>query len=272
MDRAMKNEKNRERVLVLSGGSTGIGRETALCFAHEGYRVFELSRTGHSEDGIIHMDTDVTDPKSVDGAMKMIAQQADGIDLLICNAGYGISGAIEYTDPCDAKRQFDVNFFGTALMIQNALPMLRQKQGRILCIGSVAGIIPVPFQAYYSASKAAVAALCEALRNEIAPFHIDVSCILLGNVRTGFTSSRQKSQQGEELYQGRISRSVAVMEDEEKNGMEPSHIAARLLRIAGCRRLRPFYTVGFVYRIYALLVRLLPRRWVHAIVGYLYAR
>ena len=260
-----------DRILVLTGGSAGIGRQTALCFADNGYLVYELSRSGSSQQHIIHIDTDVTDPIAVQEAMRQVSEQTNGIDVLICNAGYGISGAVEYTEIQQAKSQFDVNFFGTALCIQYALPLLRKKRGRIMCIGSVAGIIPVPFQAYYSASKAATTALCEALVNEVAAFGIQVCCVQLGNIRTDFTDARQKGQQGDDMYQGRISRSVSVMEEEERNGMEPSYVSGQLLRIAKKKRLRPCYTVGFIYKAYDILVRLLPKKWVLKIVGYIYA-
>ena len=265
-------EIQRNKVLALTGGSAGIGRQTALLFAQSGYTVYELSRTGKSEKGVVHIHADVTDTRSIEEAIAQIGGLTDGVDALICNAGFGISGAVECTDDSEAKRQFDVNFFGAAQVISRALPLLRRRRGRIICVGSVAGVLPIPFQAYYSASKAALSAFCEALQGEIAAFGVDVCCLLPGDVKTDFTRSRVKQQSGEDLYGDRINRSVALMERDEQNGMQPAYIAHRLLRIASKKRVRPSYTAGFVYQLFVALAKLLPKSLVRRLVDGIYAK
>jgi len=264
--------QNKGKTLVLTGGSSGIGLKTAKLFADTGYTVYELSRSGSSKNNIIHIYTDVSDEESVNSAFYKIKNQVDGIDLLICNAGSGISGAVEFTEYAEAKKQFDVNFFGTTEVICKALPLLRNNRGRIICVGSVAGVISIPFQAYYSASKAALGSFCEALRNEVAHFGIDVTCLTPGDVKTGFTGSRLKQHDGEELYEGRINRSVTLMEKDEQAGMEPSLVAKRLFKIASYRTVRPYYTVGSGYKLLVMLAKLLPKRLVRYIVGLIYAK
>ena len=112
------------------------------------------------------------------------------IDVLINNAGFGISGAVEFTGTEEAQRQLDVNFFGMVRMNRQVLPVMRkQGYGRIVNLSSVAGAIPIPFQTYYSASKAAINSYTMALANEVKPFGIQVCCVQPGDIRTGFTLS-----------------------------------------------------------------------------------
>ena len=189
------------KTLVISGGSSGIGKATASLFAERGWRVFELSRHGQSHDGIIHVTCDVCDQTSTHAAIAEVLKQTDTIDVVISNAGYGISGAIEFTDIKDAEHQMDVNFMGAVRFTQAVLPQLRQQRfGRIIYTSSVAAILAVPYQSFYSASKAAINAFALALANEVREFGIYVSVMMPGDVSTGFTDARKKSKAGEEVY------------------------------------------------------------------------
>ena len=133
------------RTLVISGGSSGIGKATASLFAERGWCVFELSRHGVSHDGIIHVDCDVCSEESTRKAMEEVLQQTDTIDVVISNAGYGISGAIEFTQMSAVEHQMDVNFLGAVRFTQAVLPQLRQQgHGRIIYTSSVAAVLPVP--------------------------------------------------------------------------------------------------------------------------------
>ena len=150
-----------------------------------------------------------------------ILQREDHIDVLINNAGFGISGAVEFTTTEDAQHQLDVNFFGMVRMNRQVLPVMRRQcYGRIVNLSSVAGAIPIPFQTYYSASKAAINSYTMALANEVKPFGIQVCCVQPGDIRTGFTAAREKNPEGDDIYGGRIARSVAGMERDEQNGMD----------------------------------------------------
>ena len=145
-----------------------------------------------------------------------------------------------------------------------------QKSGRIICISSVAGTIAIPFQSWYSVSKAAVLSYASAIRNEVAPFGISVTAILPGDIKTGFTAARHKQSAGDDIYQGRISRSVAVMEHDEQTGMSPA-TAGRFIADIACRKtVKPQYSIGFKYRFFLLIYRLLPYRITSYLVGKLY--
>lgn len=260
------------KVAVVTGGSGGIGLATAKRFAANGYTVYEFSRSGAGQDGIKHITVDVTDAAAVKAAMDDLYIAEKRLDLLITNAGFGISGAVEFTDIAEARRQFDVNFFGTAAALAAALPYLRAHRGRAIAVGSVAGAIPIPFQAYYSASNAAVGALVEAARSEVRPYGVTLCCLLPGDVQTGFTDVRQKNHAGDDIYCGRIGRSVAGMERDERSGMTPDYVAKRIFRIAKKRSVRPFYSVGPMYIFLSFAARILPRRLVNWAVGLMYAK
>ena len=205
--------------------------------------------------------------------VKKIALETGHIDLLINAAGFGISGAVEFTDTEDAKRLFDTNFFGMVRMNKAVIPLMRaRKHGRIINISSVAAPAGIPFQAYYSASKAAIDSYTLALRNELRPFGISVGSILPGDIKTGFTAAREKSTEGDDIYQGRITRSVKGMEHDEETGIDPAAAGAFIARVATKRFLKPQTTLGGLYRGAVVLLRLLPVRLSNYLVYLLYAK
>lgn len=258
------------KTVVITGGSSGIGRATAEWFAERGWRVFEWSRSGTSTNQVTHICCDVTDPEQTRAAARQVLEQTGAIDVLISNAGYGISGAIEFTTPEDAHRQMDVNFFGALNSVQAVLPHMRErKAGRIIFTSSVAAVLSIPYQSFYSASKAAINALALALQNEVRAFGIHVSVLMPGDVSTGFTTARKKSELGIDAY-GNIRKAVAAMEKDEQGGMSPRQMAAILYRIATRRCPAPQYIGGGQYKIFCLLDRLLPKRFVNWVVGKLY--
>lgn len=159
-----------EKICVITGGTSGIGKCTAEAMVKKGYTVYELSRREAGNPGMYHIPTDVTDPEACQRAIDAVYSQAGRIDVMINNAGFGISGAIEFTPIEQAKLQLDVNFFGMVNMNHAVIPVMRKQGfGRIVNLSSVAGAIAIPFQAFYSASKAAINSYTMALANEIKP-------------------------------------------------------------------------------------------------------
>ena len=251
------------KTIVISGGSSGIGLATASLFAERGWCVFELSRHGVSHDGITHVNCDVCDEKSTKAAIAEGLKQTDTIDVVISNAGFGISGAVEFTDITEAQRQMDVNFMGAVRFTQAVLPQLRKQHfGRIIYTSSVAATLAVPYQAFYSASKAAINAMALALANEVREFGISVSVMMPGDVSTGFTDAREKNSNGEDVYTG-ANKAITTMERDERGGMNPAQMARLFWHIATCHSPRPQYVGGFSYRILCFLDRLLPKRLVN---------
>ncbi len=261
------------KVCIITGGTSGIGLCTAKAMQTKGYTVYELSRRAQGAEGLHHIVADVTKEDTIAAALTQILQQEDHIDVLINNAGFGISGAVEFTDTQTAQRQLDVNFFGMVRMCRQVLPIMRrQGYGRIVNLSSVAGAIAIPFQAYYSASKAAINSYSMALRNEVKPFGVQVCCVQPGDIRTGFTAAREKNLEGDDVYHGRIARSVAGMERDEQTGMTPEKAGAFVARVASRRGNRPVNTIGLAYKFFCVLAKLLPAKLLYFLVGIIYAR
>lgn len=260
------------KVVFLTGGSSGIGLQTALALSARGCRVYEMSRKGAETPGITHLTGDVTKPETIQQAVQTVLEREGRLDICINNAGFGISGAVEFTEPEAAKKQMDVNFFGMVNTCHAVLPHMRKAgAGRIVNLSSVAAPIPIPFQAFYSASKAAINAYTMALANEVRPFGITVCAVMPGDIRTGFTAAREKEIRGDGEYGGRIGRSVSRMERDEQGGMDPKDAGRFLAKVALRRSSKPLMAIRLDYQCFVMLSRLLPVRVLNWLVGKLYA-
>ena len=180
---------------------------------------------------------------------------------------------MEFTETNDAQRLFDVNFFGMVRMNRAILPLMRkQGYGHIVNLSSVAAAAPIPFQTYYSAGKAAINSYTMALSNEVKPFGITVAAVMPGDIKTGFTAARQKSIVGDDIYGGRISRSVAGMEKDEQTGMDPAKAGEFVAKVALRNDRKPLHTIGFAYKGAVFLTKVLPARWLNGLIGMIYAK
>ncbi len=262
-----------KKTAIVTGASSGIGRCTAVALKNAGCTVYDFSRRDIPVDGIKHISVDVTDEAGVKTAVKQVAENEGKIDILINCAGFGISGAVEYTTTEAAKSQFDVNFFGTVNMNKAVIPYMRSNNsGRIVNISSVAAVAHIPFQAFYSASKAATESYTCALDNEVRAFGISVTAIEPGDICTEFTQARQKSFDGDDIYNGRIGRSVSGMERDEQKGMKPEIAGDYIAKIALKKKVKPIYAIGTSYKILSVLCKTFPCGIRNKIVGMLYAR
>lgn len=261
------------KIAVVTGASSGIGLETAKVFSQNGYKVYALSRniSENTNGNITGMRCDVTDEEAVQKVFLHIFEKEGRIDLLVNNAGFGISGAVEFTDLSAAKKQFDVNFFGCFICSKCIIDYMRKSGGgTIINISSMAAPLAIPFQAFYSASKAAINSLTLALANEVKPFGIKVCALMPGDVKTSFTSAREKVISGAEVYGETIEKSVRAMEKDEQNGMSPTVIAKAVYGLSQKKRPKPLSTVGAQYKLFAFLSKVLPESAVNTIVGKLY--
>ena len=260
-----------KRCAIVTGGTSGIGLAAAQALQQAGYSVYTFSRRGQGPEHLTHLRVDVTDEMAVEEAVEQVVRETGRLDLVVNCAGFGISGAVEFTDTRDVQRLFEVNFLGMVRVNRAALPHLRQTKGRIISISSVAAPVALPFQAYYSCTKAAVNDYTLALANEVRPFGVSVCALMPGDICTGFTSARQKTVLGDDLYGGRIERSVAKMERDERRGMQPETVGAFACRIAQKKRVKPLYTIGWSYKLVCLLAKLLPAGALNRIVYWVYA-
>ena len=260
------------KTVIVTGGSSGIGYETAKALSGAGCTVYEFSRRENKAPFVRHMRVDVTDETRVQEAVKEVYEKEGQIDILVNNAGFGISGAAEFTENADIKRLMEVNLYGTVNVTKAVIPYMRKAQkGRIVCISSVAAMASIPFQTWYSVSKASINAYVNALANELKPFHISVCAVMPGDIKTGFTGAREKSVLGDDVYSGRISRSVAKMEHDETNGMSADKAGRYIAHIAMKKSVKPLYAIGFVYKLICFLLLVLPCRLKNFIIGKMYA-
>lgn len=261
------------KVAVVTGASSGIGRCTAEALRDMGCKVYDLSRRNIPIDKVTHIKTDITKEEEVSSAVGDIIAKDGRIDILVNCAGFGISGAVEFTTTEEAKSQFEVNFFGTVTVTRAVLPHMREQgSGRIVNISSVAAVAHIPFQTYYSASKAAIESYSCCLDNEVKAYGIRVTAVEPGDICTEFTGARQKSFEGDDVYGGRISRSVAGMEKDEQKGMSPQVAGKYIAKVALKKSVKPVSAIGASYKVLSVMCKTFPCKFRNFVVGMLYAK
>ena len=263
----------KELVIVITGASSGIGKATSKFLKDKGHIVYGLSRSLGDIDGVSYISTDITNRNAVDLALQKIKTETGRIDVLINNAGMGVSGAIEYATEADYDKIFNLNVKVMITLCQLAIPYLRETKGKIINIGSIAGVLTIPFQAYYSMTKASVAIFSEALRMELKPFKIGVTVVQPGDTKTSFTANREKPIIVEdELYKKRIINSLARMEKDEQNGVPPTKVSKVIYKVIKKKNPPVSITVGFNYKLFVFLKRLLPNRLINSILYLMYGK
>lgn len=261
---------------LVTGGSSGIGKAIVNLLLDEGCEVISLSRTvlpdsSFMEGGVLHqIACDITDKHALDQAFHQISQLTDFIDVLFSNAGFGIAGAITDTPKELVMRQFDVNVFSSVEVIRASLPYLEASRGRVMVTSSVAAVVALPFQSFYSCSKACLNMLTLALNTELKPFGIRAVAVMPGDVATSFTDNRQKDISAGGVCDDRCGLSIAKMEDDERTGADPAAIAKRMIRIAKKNKPKPLYGLGFFYKSALMVFKILPVRFTNLLTAWLY--
>ncbi|MGD0729315.1 MAG: SDR family NAD(P)-dependent oxidoreductase [Candidatus Micrarchaeaceae archaeon] len=221
------------KVVLVTGASSGFGKSTATLLSQSGYAVFGTSRKPNAKgNGFQMLQLDIDSDKSVNACISELIKKTGRIDVLVNNAGYIITGAIEETTIEDAKSQFETNFFGVCRMVNAALPIMRkQKSGQIINVGSLAGTFPVPFQGMYAATKAALLAYSEALLNEVKSLNINVSLIEPGYFNTGIMDDVMTSSKNISEYNQAKKTVLSKLRKEIENGGNPEMIAETVLKL-----------------------------------------
>lgn len=258
-----------KKVVLITGVSSGIGLELAKKFIKNGNIVYGVSRKSFSLEGLTHIICDVSLLEQCQNAIQTVIEKEGKIDILINNAGMGISGSIENTSEQDARKIYDVNFFGTFFMCKAALPFLRESKGRIINVSSVASKFYIPFQGFYSATKASIDAISAAMRAETKPYGVRITNVLPGDTKTSFTANRVKQDDG--VYNERYVSSVGKMEHDEQNGMSSEYVAKVIYKVATKRRPPLTKTVGIPYKILLFLSKILPNRFIEWVVSKMYS-
>jgi NAD(P)-dependent dehydrogenase (short-subunit alcohol dehydrogenase family) len=255
-------EKQNNRVVLVTGASSGIGQACAVWLAERGYRVYGTSRrrVANPQSAVTMLTADVTDDQSVERLIAEILDREQRLDIVVNNAGMGLAGAAEDTSIEEARCQLEVNFFGAFRVCRAVLPVMRsQRSGYIVNIGSIGGLLAIPYQAIYSASKFALEGLSESLRLEVRPFGIRVVIIEPGDHKTGITHNRRLAATSASPYSRAFTAALAKTVHDEQSGPGPEQVARLLHRIVTQRNPRLRYTVGPApQRASVWLKRLLP--------------
>ena len=261
-------------IILITGITSGFGRAMAQQLCADGHKVYGTYRKDSEQiPGVTYLKADVQDEASLCSAVNSVMEKEGRIDTVISNAGMGIGGPLEFTATEDAQRQMDVNFMGMVRLLNQVVPIMRkQHHGHIICISSIGGLMGLPYQGMYSASKFAIEGYCEALRLEVRQFGIHVTVINPGDFFTGFTAARSKNLPPEaaNAYPG-YSASMASIESDERSGLQPDYLARRISRIVRKRRPANRYIIATtVQKASVLLKAILPAKWYDRILASYY--
>ena len=224
------------RVCLVTGASSGIGRACADHLTDRGWLVVGASRSQPAAVRWRTLAMDVDSDESVDAGVAAVLAEHGRVDAVVTSAGWGLSGPVESTPLDQARAQFETNFWGTVRVVRSVLPHMRPRGGRVAMIGSLGGLIGLPFQAYYSASKYALEGFAEAVAYEVAPFGIDVTIIEPGNAVSDFTTSRRRFDPPPDSPYAKVNaRAVQTMERDEREGMPVARVAAAVEKVLASR-------------------------------------
>lgn len=261
-------------VVLVTGISSGFGLETARLLSQEGYAVYGTVRREVDPLPQVHyLKVDVRDRQAVAEAVNQVVAKEGRIDVLVNNAGMGIGGPVEFATEEEIREQMDANFMGLVNFVTAVLPHMRkQGSGRIIALSSIGGLMGLPFQGFYSASKFAIEGYCEALRLETQKLGITVVVVRPGDFSTGFTSSRKKTANAEamQVYKT-FAESMGKIEHDETGGLKPQVLACKISSIIRKKNPRHGYVVAsFEQRLSVFLKRILPAKWFALILGSYY--
>jgi len=252
-----------EKIIFITGASSGIGRAMAEFLHQKGYKVYGTSRNPqqYPESKVKLVALEVTDVGSIRKAVEQVIEIEGKIDVLINNAGAGITGALEEIPSEEIKRNFDTNLFGPIELIKAVLPQMRkQKSGLIINITSIAGYMGLPYRSVYSASKGALELITEALRMEVKQFGIEVTNIAPGDFATNIAQGRYHTPviQGSD-YEKSYGKNLELMNAHVDSGSDPIQMAEAVYRVINTSKPKIHYKVGAFLQKFSIVVkRVLP--------------
>ncbi len=249
-------------VALVTGASSGIGKETALALVAAGFNVVGTSRDTSRVtplDGVTFLGLDVASDASVAAAVQEVSERFGRIDVLVNNAGVGSMGAAEETSVEQAQSVFDTNVFGVMRMVNEVLPHMRaQRRGRIINISSVLGFLPQPYMAVYAASKHAIEGYTESLDHEVRDHGVRALLVEPAYTRTGFEANSAKPDTSLHAYAKQRQTVDRVMAEAVRGGDAPAVVARAIVMAATDTKPKPRYTAGPLAGRARVLRRLAP--------------
>jgi len=263
--------------VLITGCSTGIGRALAEEFNRQKFQVFATARNieslaGLEQKGVRIHALDVNNPEQITAVNHWIEAEAGHLDFLINNAGYAAIGPLTELPLPELRQQFETNVLAPIVLIQTMLPLLRKaSQGRIVNIGSISGIFVTPFAGAYCASKAALHALSEALRVELAPFNIQIIIVQPGAIRSHFGETAQKqvaqNLKVDSMYHSIQAAIRARAMASQENPTSAEVFARKLVKKITREKPPTVIRIGHGSSILPFLKRWLPDCWLDAILS-----
>lgn len=265
-----------QHIILVTGASSGFGKITVNMLAQKGHIVYGTSRkmAENMENGVRMLQMDVTDPNSIQSAINQIIKEQGRIDTVVNNAGVGISGALELATDEEIEWQMNTNFMGMVKVCKAVLPFMRKaRKGKIINISSIAGVVAVPFQGFYSASKYAIEGYSEALASEVRSFGIRICLVEPGDFHTNFTANRNISSitATDEDYGKIFTRTMEIIEKAENNGSDPKQLGHTICKLVDTKNPAFRTKVGPIEQVLFAHVRgILPARLVLFIIRFFY--
>ncbi|WP_298144747.1 SDR family oxidoreductase [Flavobacterium sp.] len=253
--------ESQKKVILVTGASSGIGLAIAEYLAQNGHRVYGTSRSVKTNPLFTFLEMDVRDESSVKTAVQTVIERENRIDVVVNNAGVGITGPLEETPLAEAKNHFDTNFFGAISVMQAVLPQLRKQQsGLIINVTSIAGYMGLPFRGIYSAGKAALEVLTEAVRLETAQFNIKICNVAPGDFATNIADRRYHAPVIENsAYAKTYGATLNEINSHVNSGSNPIEMAQAIEKIINTSEPKIHYKVGlFMQKFSIVLKRVLP--------------
>ncbi|MEO5788790.1 MAG: SDR family oxidoreductase [Gelidibacter sp.] len=251
------------KVVLITGGSSGIGKSVGEFLTQKGFIVYGTSRNPerYSDSQFKLVQLDVSDTDSIEKAIQTVISESGRLDVLINNAGAGITGPIEEIPDAEIQRNFETNFFGPIRVIKSVLPQMRtQKSGLIVNVTSIAGYMGLPYRGVYSASKGALELLTEAFRMEIKDFNIQMTNVAPGDFATNIAAGRYHAPILENSpYKKPYGDTLNLMDAHVSGGKDPQLMAAAIFKIINTPNPKIHYKVGeFMQKFSIVLKRILP--------------
>lgn len=255
------------KVVVLTGGTSGIGLELKKLFINKSDTVLTIS-TRELEDKN-HYSCSVDDEKKLKSIIDDIGAKFGHIDMLINNAGFGMSGVTELLPTDKIQNLLNVNYMGTIYATQSAIKYMG-RGSKIINISSAMALFPVPFRSIYASAKSAVLTLSFAWRMELKSLGIDVVAICPGDIKTNFTKNRIKEFETNSRYGTKCETATLKSDSREDKRMTAISCAKKIFRVINKRKTKPFYIIGFKYKVLYFMTRITPKSWLLNITNRLY--
>ncbi len=254
------------KVVLITGASSGIGKSISEYLHQKGMVVYGTSRNPKESEinGVKMLPLNVIDIETIKKTVDTIVKTEGRLDVLINNAGMGITGPIEDTPTNEMRRVFNTNFFGAIDVMKAVLPQMRQqKSGLIINVTSIAGYMGLPFRGVYSASKGALEIITEATRMEVKQFGIDITNVAPGDFATNIAAGRYHTPVYDtSSYKEKYAENLALMDEHVDSGLDPQIMAQSVFKIIQTKHPNIHYKVGgFMEKVSIVLKRILPDTW-----------